>query len=120
MKDLRFSSGDRKVSWFDEEGEVTLEFGCIVSSHYLPETGLIYVLAGRKKKEVLLRIFDTSGELLCEFQPPDGFTFWYVTTHPECTVAVACESREKIDGWHGWHFSIDIKEQTLTRICPAY
>lgn len=82
--------------------------------------GLVVALTKPSVGLAALVGFDCSGVVIFESPPPAGFSFGYLTMHPEVGIAVVCGADQPVDGWYDWHFSIKSPEGCLTRHCPAY
>ncbi|EJJ0549169.1 hypothetical protein ACN5L9_004386 [Cronobacter sakazakii] len=80
----------------------------------------IIILCNARPLPDKLVALDKCGNKIHSFSPPDGANFCYLTKNSMQEVLVVCVFNEKFEGWHEWHFSIDIKNKTLVKMSPAY
>lgn len=119
-KDLFIREDNCKLSWEYKGRLVTIECKCIISFQFYKKAKIILVLNDLGGNEsIKLFGYEFDGNLKFKTTPPKGFTFSYLTEHPEIEVAVVGSSSEKIEGWYDWHFSINGKTGELKRWCPA-
>lgn len=71
-------------------------------------------------ERALLYGIGLDGTLKFEVQAPAGYSFSYLTQHPDLGTAVVCGAESEVEGWFDWHFSIDEESGALHRYCPAY
>ncbi len=81
---------------------------------------VVVVLADVSDLPETLLVFSCDGKKLASLSPPEGFQFYYLSEHPELGISVVCVTSDSIDGWHDWHFGVDLKGHNLFRHCPSY
>lgn len=81
-------------------------------------TGYLFCIY-KKKNEEFLYIYDKSLSLITKLNPPDGFSFYYISRNHD-GVGVVCTQIEKKFERDDWFFSYDKKKRSLLRVSPAY
>jgi len=108
-----------KLSWKFSGDKVNVLQGEVAQALEDNQRNLVFALVG-KSNDSFLNVFSASGERLTVVQPPSGFSFSYLTKHPEVGVAVVAGADEKVQGWFDWHFGYDESDKVVFRYCPAY
>ena len=66
-----------------------------------------------------LLLFDPDGAAAGAIDPPPGFRLSHLVETPEGLLVVG-QGDSPIEGWHDWHFAVDVRGATLRRAGPAY
>jgi hypothetical protein len=76
-------------------------------------------VALRPEGEGRLLLFDADGAPAGAIAAPPGYRLSHLVETPERLLVVG-QGEAPVDGWHDWHFAIDVRSATLTRASPAY
>ncbi|MEA1673571.1 hypothetical protein [Nitrospirillum sp. BR 11163] len=84
--------------------------------------GVLYVLVkdGGAKLPTRLVLIAQDGSELGVLNPEPGFSFYYLTPHPDAGVSIVCVTDTPINGWQDWHFAYNSGKKALVRLGPAY
>jgi len=109
-----------EVSWLHNGKKKTISVKCPDQAIVFSSAEIILVLAGNEASPSVLYGYKPNGEKQFQTEPPEDFSFSYLTKHPEIDAAIVCGAKQKIDNWYDWHFAIEPHAGRLTRHCPAY
>lgn len=66
-----------------------------------------------------LLLFGPDGAPAGAIEAPPGYRLSHLVETPDRLLVVG-QGEAPVDGWHDWHFAIDVRSATLTRTSPAY
>lgn len=116
-----FFRNNECIGWDYKNNKIILNVKNIQQIKLYEKKEIALLLVGEKINIAeKLYVYSFSGEERFNLFPPQGFSFSYLTNHPEVEIAIVCSSENSIEGWYDWHFSLDIKTGNLKRYCPAY
>ncbi|WP_141215578.1 hypothetical protein [Hahella sp. CCB-MM4] len=108
------------LTWKCRDQNISINLDGIDQAVADVKQNVVVVLTDVSTLPEILLVFSCDGKKLASFSPPDGFQFYYLSEHPELGASVVCVSSNSIDGWHDWHFGLDLKGHSLFRHCPSY
>jgi hypothetical protein len=82
-----------------------------------PASGFGVALSAEGEGRLLL--FDPDGAPAGAIGPPPGYKLSHLVETPDRLLVVG-QGEAAVDGWHDWHFAIDVRTMTLSRGGPAY
>lgn len=82
-----------------------------------PASGFGVTLRPQGRGQLLL--FDSDGAPAGAIDPPPGYRLSHLVETPDRLLVVG-QGEAAVDGWHDWHFAIDVRGATLRRAGPAY
>lgn len=120
ITDLKIDKNASIVAWQYNGGEFKHSFDKLDQA--MPDQNLsyIFVLSSANPLPQRLHILDHFGNEITEIAPPDGSTFYYLTSGERSEVLIVCTFFNKLEGWHDWHYSYDEKNKKILRRSPAY
>jgi len=107
-----------EVSWLRKEKKNIVSINNVHQAMATDDQEVI-VLSGKGEFPSILSGYTPEGEQTFHVPPPKGYTFSYLTMHPEVGVAVVCGGDERKDGWYDWHFAINPHDGSMKRHCPS-
>lgn len=116
----RFKVDEADIHWSVDTKEIILHIEGLDQAMLDDHRQKIIILCNARPLPDKLIVLDECGHEIHFFSPPDGAKFYYLTKNSLQEVLVVCVFNEKFEGWHEWHFSIDIKNKTLVKMSPAY
>lgn|GEM_PF-5912864 len=66
-----------------------------------------------------LTLFDAAGTPAGAIDPPPGYRLSHLVETADRLLVVG-QGEAAVDGWHDWHFEIDVAACRLVRAGPAY
>ena len=66
-----------------------------------------------------LLLFAPDGAPAGAIEPPPGYKLSHLVETPDRLLVVG-QGEAAADGWHDWHFAIDVRTRALSRAGPAY
>ncbi|EKY3246746.1 hypothetical protein RBA21_004167 [Cronobacter dublinensis] len=115
-----FNVDKTNVYWTVDAKEVSLHIEGLDQTMLDDHRQKVIMLCNARPLPDKLLVLDEDGSEAFSFSPPDGAAFYYLTKNDIHEVLVVCVFHEKLEGWHDWHFSIDIKNKKLIKNSPAY
>lgn len=81
---------------------------------------LVFILSQPSPLPTLLTVLNREGGLVSAFPPPEGASFYYLTSNAAKEVLVVCSFHEKREGWYDWHYALDVENKRLMKMTPSY
>lgn len=120
IENFKYDLDTDTISLCLDEKQISILCKNLKNAYLYKKVNTILALSGEDNSYSSLIGFSVEGEKKFEVAPPNGFSFYYLTDHPKADASVVCVSKEYVDGWTDWYFSVDILNGNLTRLCPAY
>ncbi|MBB6253217.1 hypothetical protein [Nitrospirillum iridis] len=111
----------QEVTWTPDDGK-TLSLKVPGVDSAMAAKGVLYVLVkdDGAKLPTRLMLIARNGSILGVLSPDPGFSFYYLTPHPDAGVSIVCVTDTPINGWQDWHFAYSGGKKALVRLGPAY
>ena len=81
-----------------------------------PVSGLAVALSAAGDR---LLLFDADGAPAGAIASPPGYRLSHLVETADGLLVVG-QGKAAVDGWHDWHFAVDVRSRTLNRAGPAY
>lgn len=111
-----------KVSWLHQDQLVEVNCKNIISAKLYVEQAVIIVITASNQVDGKLEVFALDGILLFAKQPPQGYSFVYLSTSKNKPFVVCDGEKTNADayGRSRWHFAIDTKTGDMIKENLAY
>lgn len=118
-----FDKVSNKIRWQHKGNQIEVSCVNLENAMLYSEFDVIIAIVGINQLDKRIRCYSTDGKFLFEKEPPQGYSFLYLSTTPDNKPTIVCDGgKENADkyGRSSWHYIIDTKTGDMIKGSLAY